>query len=40
MKEELETKDTEQDIVTDMYISAANAFRGVIHRWFVCPPDL
>jgi len=40
VKEELETKDTEQDIVTDIYISAANAFRSVIHRWWVRPPDL
>jgi hypothetical protein len=33
VKEELETAETDNDILSDIYISIANALRSLKHRW-------
>jgi hypothetical protein len=33
VKEDIELQTTDSDIFTDVYLSAVNAFKGLIHRW-------
>ena len=33
VKEDIEEQETDKDIFTDIYMSSANAIRGLIYRW-------
>jgi hypothetical protein len=33
VKEDIEVQETDNDIFSDIYMSSANAIRGLIYRW-------
>lgn len=37
VKEDIEMQTTDGDIFSDVYVSAVNAFKGLIHRWLLLP---